>query len=58
MGQNQGRYRSNKWGNTYAYETKSGAKLSNEVDDNNRGNITEGVSYEYSYEQPIIEKSS
>jgi DNA-binding MarR family transcriptional regulator len=45
-------------GNTYAYETKSGAKLSNELDDNNNGSSFTEVSYEYSYEQPIIENPS
>lgn len=46
-------------GNTYAYETRSAAKLDNELDNNGgRSSFTDAVSYEYSYEQPIIENPS
>jgi DNA-binding MarR family transcriptional regulator len=41
-------------GNTYAYETRSGARLSSKEDDS----VTESVSYEYVYDQPIFENPS
>jgi hypothetical protein len=45
-------------GNTYAYETRSGAKLDNEIVNSSGSSVTEAVSYEYTYEQPIIENPS